>query len=109
MISYKQPCKILSIYFMDVQANIKMWKNSLSGFEAEGKGTAAQRRREAIKFYEEWLQTMHDSWDGNDVQTLVLQPRQQTLPHAAYKQTVLLPAGMSDSQVHTPFSMNIQD
>ena len=66
-----------------------MWKNSLSGWEADaGVNATLIRRRQAyadaVKFYEQWLQKMHNQWDGKVKQTLVLQPLQRTLPVAAY-------------------------
>ena len=81
-----------------------MWKNSLSGWEADtGVNVTLTRRRQAhadaVKFYEQWLQKMHDQWDGKVKQTLVVQPLQRTLPVAAYLQTLALPDGITSSQV----------
>lgn len=85
-----------------------MWKNSLSGLVAESHANASLVRRreayaEAIKFYEEWMQTMHSQWDLKHQQTLLLQPHQRTLPAAAYKQTLPMPDGITDSQVRVCF------
>lgn len=76
----------------------------MSGQQAELAATPAVVRRRAayaaaINFYEDWLKKMHSQWDGIDKKTLLLQPKQRTLPVAAYQQTVLLPDGITDSQV----------
>ena len=75
-----------------------MWKEQLPSLQDE-EGARPSRIRStiegAVSFWQDWLQRMHERWDGQD--SLVLVPRVEytTLPPTAYADTVPSHVGTS--------------
>lgn len=90
-----------------------MWKDQLPSLQDE-EGARPNRVRStiegAVSFWQDWLQRMHERWDGKE--SLVLEPRVEytTLPSTAYADTVPKPASLSDAEVmfcRRPFAVTV--
>ena len=79
-----------------------MWKEQLPSLQDE-EGTRPSRNRSivegAVSFWQDWLQRMHERWDGKDSLMLVPRVEYTTLPPTAYADTLPRPASLSDAEV----------